>query len=348
MQLPRTLFMSRGVGGTAWYRCALPAMVLGCDWVCYGDEPPTLELAWGKTQAELSVSDLAGYDVLIIQQPSGPGWVKAIRDWQSQGIVVLVEIDDFLRGVRKRRDHDFAEKYTKQRVEEYDMCMRVADGVICSTDWLAARYRSLNPRTYVCQNGIDLKRFELTLPERDYVGVGWSGATGHTEAIIPWLKQVEAIMQARHDVNLITVGQAFADMFVPQFGAARALSVPFSALETYPAAMTLFDIALAPAGTSNFYRGKSDLRWLEASALGIPLIADPLVYPEIEHGVTGFHAATPEAMREILLELIADPALRRQIGAAAKADVTERRSAQATARQWVEVLHAVRTVASVA
>ena len=105
--------------------------------------------------------------------------------------------------------------------------------------------------------------------------------------------------------------------------------------------MTLYDIALAPAGDSSFYRGKSDLRWLEASAIGLPLIADPEVYPDIEHGVTGFHAETPAEMGEILRELVADESLRRNVGAAAKAYVTEHRSAQVAAQQWADVLQQV-------
>jgi glycosyltransferase involved in cell wall biosynthesis len=341
MDLPRTLFVSRGNKAPAWYRCALPALALDCAWVCYGNEPPDLQLAWGKSQQDLAFSDLSGYEVLIVQQPAGKGWMKAIREWQRQGIVVLADIDDYLRGVAKRGDHDFAQNYTKQRLEEYELCLRVVDGVICSTQWLADRYRSLNPVTYVCQNGIDLKRFAVTPPERAHVGVGWSGATGHTEAILPWLKELTVVMRERADVHFVSLGQAFADLFVEEFGAARALKVPFTSLDVYPAAMAHYDIALAPAGASNFFRGKSDLRWLEASAVGLPTIADPRVYPEIEHGVTGFHASTPAEMGAILRELIADPALRRRVGAAAKADVTERRSAQATARQWAAVLQSV-------
>jgi glycosyltransferase involved in cell wall biosynthesis len=105
--------------------------------------------------------------------------------------------------------------------------------------------------------------------------------------------------------------------------------------------MALFDVALAPAGEGSFFRGKSDLRWLEASALGIPIVADPDVYPEIEHGVTGFHARTPAEMREVLDELVADGALRCRVGAAARAHVTEHRTAQATAADWAAVLREV-------
>jgi hypothetical protein len=57
--------------------------------------------------------------------------------------------------------------------------------------------------------------------------------------------------------------------------------------------MTIFDVAIAPSAENNLFRGKSDLRWLEASALSVPLVAHPDVYPEIEDGVTGVHARTP-------------------------------------------------------
>jgi hypothetical protein len=119
----------------------------------------------------------------------------------------------------------------------------------------------------------------------------------------------------------------------------------FTSLDTYPASMALYDIALAPAGDSSFYRGKSDLRWLEASAIGLPLIADPVVYPDIEHGVTGFHASTPAEMGEILRELVADEPLRKRVGAAAKQYVTEHRSAKVSAEQWATVLREVATPA---
>ena len=35
MSLPKTLFLSRGSNAVAWYRCALPALALDSDWVCY-------------------------------------------------------------------------------------------------------------------------------------------------------------------------------------------------------------------------------------------------------------------------------------------------------------------------
>jgi Glycosyl transferases group 1 len=193
----------------------------------------------------------------------------------------------------------------------------------------------------VCRNGVDLKRYALTLPERDYVGIGWSGATGHLLAMKPWLAEVEALMQERADTKFVSVGQGFASLLSERFGPERCMSIPFTSLETYPSSMTLYDIALAPAGDNTFFRGKSDLRWLEASAIGIPLVADPLVYPEIESDVTGLHASTPDEVREHLSSLISDAGLRSRIGNAAKAYVTEHRTIQTTVEDWAVALQGV-------
>ena len=219
--------------------------------------------------------------------------------------------------------------------------MRAADGLICSTEWLAQRYRGINPRTWVCRNGIDLRRYAYTLPARDKVNIGWSGGTGHLAGARPWFLEVAKVMEERADTRFVSVGMPYAGSFGRRFGADRALDVPWSPLETYPASMTHFDIALAPAGKGSFFRGKSDLRWLEASALGIPLIADPDVYPDIEHGVTGFHARTPDEVRELLFALVDDPALRGRVGAAAHEHVREHRRIEVAAQSWAEVLHEV-------
>jgi glycosyltransferase involved in cell wall biosynthesis len=337
--LPRTLFIGISNGAVAWYRCALPATVLGCHWIGVRGEPTSPEIRSGAVPSDFTLDDVPSYDVVIVQQVRGRGWLKAIREWQAAGVTVLYEIDDWLHGVR-RIEHAHANTLDRATVETYELCMRAADGVICSTDWLARRYRPLNRRTWTCRNGIDLVRYQFTRPPRDHVGIGWSGGTGHKAAVRPWIEQVGRVMRERPDTTFVSVGQPFAHWLQPEFGD-RTLAIPFTAMEIYPAAMTHFDIALAPAGRSDYFKGKSDLRWLEASALSMPCIADPDVYPEIEHGVTGFHASTPEEMGEILRELVADAGLRERVGAAAYEHVSQRRTVQVAAQQWAEVLREV-------
>jgi glycosyltransferase involved in cell wall biosynthesis len=335
--LPRTIFLGISNGAVAWYRCALPATVLGCPWIGVSGEPAEPIIRTGAVEPGFAFSDVASYDVVVVQQVSGPGWLKTIRAWQAAGATVLYEVDDWLHGVRSVAGHGHAKRLDRATVETYALCMRACDGIICSTDWLARRYAAVNPRTWTCRNGIDLARYAFTRPERDHVGVGWAGGTGHAASARPWVDEVGAVMRERPDTHFISVGQPFAHWLEGEFGP-RALGIPFTAMEVYPAAMTHFDVSLAPAGKGDYFKGKSDLRWLEAAALSLPCIADPDVYPEIEHGVTGFHAATPAEMGTILRELVADRALRERVGAAAHEYVAEHRSIQVAAQSWARVL----------
>jgi glycosyltransferase involved in cell wall biosynthesis len=337
--LPRTLFVGRGNGAVAWYRCALPAMALGCDWVGADGAPPKLKFRTGLLD-EPSFESFFDYDVVVLQLPAGKEWLKAIRQLQAAGVTVLYEVDDWLRGIRKLASHDFKDHFHKRALEAFELCMRAADGVICSTPWLADRYRGLNANTWVCRNGIDLRRYAFTRPPRDHVGIGWAGGTGHTASAKPWVVEVGRVMNDLPNTHFTSIGQPFALWLQELFGE-RTLAVPFTALEVYPAAMTHFDIALAPAGKGDYFKGKSDLRWLEAAAMSMPCIADPDVYPEIEHGVTGFHAATPAEMGAILRELVADGDLRERVGRQAYEYVSEHRTVQVMAQSWAAVLNEV-------
>jgi glycosyltransferase involved in cell wall biosynthesis len=324
------LFVGIGASAVCWYRAALPAAALGADWVGVRGTPPELRFVTGDTGRVASVKDMHGYDVVVIQQPRGRGWLDLIRSLQAAGATVLYELDDMLDVVLDRDE-----------VRAGELVMRICDGVICSTEFLARRYRSINPNTYICRNGLDLRRYELTRVPRETVTIGWSGASGHERAFAAWLPALREVMLACPRTRFMSVGQRFADELATELGSERAISIPFGPIESYPAAMSNFDIALAPAGRTNFFRAKSDLRWLEASALGIPVIADPDVYPSVEHGVTGFHAGTPQQAAELMLELAGDRALRERVGAAAQEIVRRTRSIQAVAGDWLEAVAAV-------
>ena len=274
----------------------------------------------------------------MIQQPRGVRWMKIIRELQAAGVTVLYEIDDYVQSARKIKSHELTEIFDADFVREMEMAMRVTDGIVCSTDYLARRYRSFNERTWACYNGIDVKRYAWPRPERTGVTIGWAGGVGHKASLARWEPAIRGALRARPEARFVSVGYAAAAEFVDEFGPERAVALPPAKIEVYPASMTLFDVAIAPSGENNLFRGKSDLRWLEASALGLPLVAHPDVYPEIEDGVTGVHARTPAEVEAALIALIDDPERRERIGASALAYVTEHRRIDVAAERWREVL----------
>lgn len=333
----KVLFVGLGASAVGWYRCYLPAIFMGADWVGLAGDPPKLHFQTGLVKGQTMMADFREYDVVVLQQPRGKGWLKIIRELQEAGKRVYFEVDDYLHGIRKMEDHDFKEHFDKTALAALELNMRVADGIICSTEFIARRYRQFNPNTIVCENGVDTGRYAMTRPPRPTVNIGWAGATGHTKGVMEWLDRVGNVMARNEDTTFVSIGQNFADYFKTAFPN-RCISIPWTLIDTYPSAMTMFDIALAPAGRGNFFRGKSDLRWVEAGALGIPTIADPLVYHHIRHGVDGFHASSSEEAEELLELLVQDADLRTRIGENARLVVADQRDMRVAVGAWRDAL----------
>lgn len=336
------LFVGIGRSSILWYRCALPALNLGADWVGIRGEPPGVQVVTGLVRGNTTLPRYDDYQVIVLQQPFGRRWLAQINSLRQRGIKVLYECDDYLHGVANQKTHDFRKDFGKERLKAHEICMQACDGMICSTEYIARRYARYNRHIYVCRNGLDIARYNLTRPTRPMVNIGWAGATGHMEVLVPWINAALEVMGRRANTAFVVIGMPeLARPMGKILGPERVAGIPFCPIETYPAAMCLLDIALAPASTTSWYRGKSDLRWLEAGALRIPIIADPNVYPEIRHGVDGFHASTPAEMAKILEELILDPERRERVGQAAREHVERERTAADAAVQWLEVCTAV-------
>jgi len=342
--IPKTLFLGLGASVVSYYRCFLPAIGLGAEYATWGTlkDETTVVLTGGLGSPPPSIEDLPDYEVVVIQYANGRAWLKKIRELQDRGVKVLYEIDDYVQAARKSKTHELAHKFGQDRVRDLEMGMRAVDGMICSTSFIARRYRTFNDRTWECRNGIDLNRYELRKPKRgEMVTLGFAGGVGHKASLARWEPAIRSVMRQRDNVRFVSVGHAAAAPFVEEFGAERAISYPSSGIEVYPASMTLFDIAFAPSAENNQFRGKSDLRWLEASALGIPLVAHPDVYPDIEDGVTGVHAREVAEVEAALLRLVDNPEERERIGNTAHEYVREHRRVEVAVESWAEVLREV-------
>jgi glycosyltransferase involved in cell wall biosynthesis len=98
------------------------------------------------------------------------------------------------------------------------------------------------------------------------------------------------------------------------------------------------DIGLAPLASGRFNKSKSNLKYLEFGAMGVPAVyADQEAYEEVEHGVTGLKASKPSDYYTQLKKLVESKELREKLGMAAHADVKARYSAQRGAEKLKEV-----------
>ena len=114
----------------------------------------------------------------------------------------------------------------------------------------------------------------------------------------------------------------------------------------YPMSMKIFydwlgknadwDIGIIPLVNNNFNKCKSELKYIEFSALGVPVVASDMnVYNEaIEDGVTGFLANNEDEWVDKLSLLIDDPTLRNGIVNNAQEDILKNYSLRSRVSQW--------------
>jgi len=81
---------------------------------------------------------------------------------------------------------------------------------------------------------------------------------------------------------------------------------------------------------------------LEAMACGCPVVStDTCLIPKIiiEHGVNGFVGSTPDELRRYTHELLNNPGLAQQIGAAGRKTIEEKFSQERFVNKWNEIFH---------
>lgn len=329
------LFVGKSRGVVSWYRTGMPSFYLGCDWAGMEGKPPHLRLVTSLKRGGHTPPRFDDYRIVVLQQPAGREWFHEIKRLQKKGIRVIYEVDDYLHGVRKIPSHRSKAAYSKKLLPDYELCMRGCDAMIVSTDWLAKEYRRFNPNVHVARNSIEGKRYrKFQVPARPYVNIGWAGGEGHLEAVRAWLPAIGRILDDYEHVRFLSMGLPVADMLKRP---GQAVALPFIGIENFPAALTSFDIAIAPAGRGGFYAAKSDLRFLETGALGIPLVADPFVYKDVIDTKTGILADDANSAEAALRGLIESADWRQKIGSDARDYVLNNRSIETGIEQWEKI-----------
>lgn len=335
------LFVGVGRTPVCWYRAALPALYLGCDWCGVDDN---VNFMTGIVRGGTTLPNFQDYKVIVWQQPRSQRAREMIRRLRRMGKIVLLDCDDYLEGVRKQKDHDFRDErtFSKKEMEQWQRTMSLSDGIIVTTDWLRDRYARFAPKAWTCKNGLDLARYHKHRAPHPGIVVGWAGATGHHMAFDGVFDALHRVMDEHKEVSFVSIGQGFSDHLAARgVSTQRIINLPFTSVELYPNGMTLFDIALAPARPTNWYRAKSALRYYEAAAVGAATLGDSLIYHEIQDGVTGYQIHSPDEWYDRLKLLVTDHRLRMQIQRNAKHVALTEFDMFARRTQWMHVFEEV-------
>lgn len=220
---------------------------------------------------------------------------------------LVIDLDDDILATHTEPNNPAYTAYTNPgfRFAEYaQACLRDADMVTVSTEYLKRKYASINPNIVVVKNCIDPEFFSQT-NNPDDVTLGYTGSGSHQGdwmMIEPVLRQ----LKQDHGVKVKMVGPMQSDILDTQVKWAEQLRHP----ETV--AQMGFSIGLAPLKDSLMNRAKSNLRWLEYSAFKIPTVASDVVpFREMENIIL---VTEPEEWRDALERLIKDKDYRTKLG----------------------------------
>lgn len=288
------------VAGVCHYRTKLPAATMDAECVVFTMNG---EGVW-RTGTNMK------HEIIVVQH----GWehwqIRVARNMAKSGAKVIVNCDDWLPKVAKMgTDHALSWHFKKdKRIDEWRNLLREAHGVLCSTQWLADRVRTINPNVAVARNGLDLGRYERHRQPKEGSAkvLGWAGGTGHEGSFKSIVPAIEAILDTNPETRFLAVGDPVG-RFIGEKYQDRVGFYKWSDMDLYPINMAEFDISLAPAMNNDFFRAKSQLRFYEACAMGTPTVGDPLVYDEIQPLVTGMKPRSIDEWVEDIQTIIDHP-----------------------------------------
>lgn len=268
--------------------------------------------------------------------PSRKWWAR----WAETGVRLVYDIDDdYLRLDRSNPAFDFyAAADTRARIIAN---IGLADAVTCATPRLAEAYRQYNANVIVVPNSLPetILGWERPAPRRPGVTIGWAGTPATLPDLVPLVKTLRRFLDRHPNVELHTVGIAES--------ALRGIGLRHPQLRVTPhVAGTVeylkridFDVWVAPYRSTLFNGCKVATKALEASALGVPIVASATV-PYREHvrdGETGILIHRDHEWDRALRDLVNDADLRARMGAAARVQAADH-TTEKIAPLWEQAL----------
>jgi glycosyltransferase involved in cell wall biosynthesis len=344
--------------GCAYYRTHLPGTTLADQGADVIVERGTAGVLWRDDVLVNGARDprVQGWsdpdcDVAVFQRPVHRD-VADLIEWCAADASrprTVVDLDDDLYKIpRENKAYRYVQPSLSplRNTDHLRRAVRAADLVTVTTPALARRYA--RGRSVVLPNYVPASY--LRLPPRPLpagpVSVGWTG-TLHTHphdlestkgGVATALLRTGAAMHVVGDGERVREALVLPDTV-------SLTTTGWVPLPLYTARMNEIDVGIVPLHASAFNQGKSWLKGLEMSALGIPFVASntqPYVELHRAHGL-GLIARSPHEWTEKLTLLIRDEDYRITHGEAARETVAASFTIEQNAERWLDAWTSVPT-----
>jgi O-antigen biosynthesis protein len=309
----------------------------------------------------LDSTAVLAYDLLFLYRlPMTHSLEQVIMNFRESKKLVIFDADDLVFEPTLTKWHRALDVLSEEEKIFYHRGVRghlatleASDYVVVATPLLAELARRRNKNAFVLRNALGqemkahadrLYRNKKDRSNASKVIVGYgSGTPTHDR---DFQEAVPALMDmlARHSqVELWVVGTITLPKELEIFKG-RISRFPLSDWQGWFEVASQFDINLAPLERGNiFCRAKSEIKFIEAAALGVPTVAtriDPFEF-SIRPGENGLLAGDTGEWIEALEKLITYPSWRKTLGEAARQTVEEGYTVEIRARELSKILDTI-------
>jgi len=204
------------------------------------------------------------------------------------------------------------ETFSRSHFVPFRRSCRIADMIICGSEYLAGMARPYNHNVRVLPIGLKVSDYDCSPAGKNdgKVRLAWIGSPSTLCYLEGIAGVLEEIGSKTDNVLLRVICEEF-----PSFENLEVERCTWSA-ETRGTDLAACDIGLAPLPDESFTRGKCSFKVLEYSASGLAVVASP-VGTNIDHvrdGVTGYLVNDASGWVERCMQLVASPDLRENMG----------------------------------
>lgn len=307
------------------------------------------------TDTEEAADALRIHSVAIFfRVPGVPAHLALIAEAKRLGVRTFWEIDDLIfdddayraNGNIYRLDAALRRSVLDD-VKLYRTALEACGDGIGSTRGVADAMQRAGARSvHVIENGLDSEMLDLARTLRSERPPSASGETVtifygtgsnvHDADFDCAAAGLRTVMRERPHVRLCIVGELTLPASFTDLGN-RVERLTFMNYPRYMAALARADISLAPLEDTAFNDAKSNIKYIEASVLGLPSVCSPreTFKRVVEHGANAFLAETDGQWRDTLICLIDDAQVRQRVGQAALETVMRRYAPDVIARAQV-------------
>ena len=276
------------------------------------------------------------FDVLIFQRHvMGLNITKIFNQAEVYGIKTIHEFDDEFNVDETHRYYMGFQKWKKQ----LDILNEKSDRIIVSTPELVKRYNK--------KENVELIRnycIPDLSPSEKIVTIGYFGTITHKEDLLLIKDAIITLKNKLRNKGIIIKFEIIGVTNNPS-NWYTAIKVPhdktnFTEFIPWLKKTVEWDIGVAPLEDTYFNKAKSELKYIEYTALGVPTVCSDIesYNAVIKDGINGFLAKNTEEWVEKLEKLIMNKDLREKIYNNAIKDINTNYNLEDRVKQWDNIL----------